>query len=184
MFYNEWLNLFPEFVGRELIIAGESYGGHYIPAWAGAILDFNEGVNKGVNEGVKGDGSASKASNLINFAGVVIGNGCINNTVQGTEPFVAFQHENNLIPADTNPRTEGTARTMMAEYLGYNPNYYDYRIESITCEACYGYNYTAWSYWFLQQEVLDALNVCGDAGQDAFAGRAGGCISMGNFDAR
>ena len=59
----------------------------------------------------------------------------------------------------------------------------DYRVESITCTACYGYNYTAWSNWFLQEEVLTALNVCGDAGQDAFAGSAGGCISMGAFDA-
>lgn len=59
----------------------------------------------------------------------------------------------------------------------------DYRVESITCEACYGYNYTAWSYFFLKQEVLSALNVCGDAGNDAFAGKAGGCISMGAFDA-
>lgn len=59
----------------------------------------------------------------------------------------------------------------------------DYRTESISCTACYGYNYTAWSLWFLKQEVLTALNVCGDAGQDAFAGAAGGCISMGAFDA-
>jgi carboxypeptidase C (cathepsin A) len=29
-FYEGWLNLFPEFKGRELIISGESYGGHYV----------------------------------------------------------------------------------------------------------------------------------------------------------
>ncbi len=40
----------------------------------------------------------------------------------------------------------------------------------------------AWSYWFLKSEVLQSLNVCGDAGNDAFAGSAGGCISMGAFD--
>jgi pimeloyl-ACP methyl ester carboxylesterase len=56
-------------------------------------------------------------------------------------------------------------------------------VESISCGACYGYNYTAWSNWFLKDDVLKALNVCGDAGQDAFAGNAGGCISMGAFDA-
>lgn len=33
-------------------------------------------------------------------------------------------------------------------------------------------------------QVLTALNVCGDAGVDAFAGSAGGCISMGSFDAK
>ena len=29
-FYEGWLDLFPEFRGRELIISGESYGGHYV----------------------------------------------------------------------------------------------------------------------------------------------------------
>lgn len=41
-FYNSWLDVFPQFRGRDVVIAGESYGGHYVPAWAGAILDFNE----------------------------------------------------------------------------------------------------------------------------------------------
>ncbi|RYY77471.1 hypothetical protein EON63_18700, partial [archaeon] len=95
----------------------------------------------------------------------------------------------------------------------------------MTCSACYSYNYTAWATWLLQPDVLTALNVCGDAGKDAFAGMyaygygvwyvysmfmctvcmcmwciqvtlaltpfslhsagsAGGCISMGAFDAR
>jgi pimeloyl-ACP methyl ester carboxylesterase len=57
-------------------------------------------------------------------------------------------------------------------------------VQSISCSACYGYNYTAWSYWLLKAEFLTALNVCGQAGEDAFAGSAGGCISMGSFDAR
>lgn len=60
----------------------------------------------------------------------------------------------------------------------------DYRLQSVSCNACYSYNYTAWSYWFLQSEVATALNVCGDAGVDAFAGSAGGCISMGSFDSK
>lgn len=174
-FYQKWLLLFPEFVGREVIIAGESYGGHYIPAWADAILDFNAN-NKATS-------STTATMHTINFVGVAIGNGCINNTVQDTAKFVEFQHSENLIPADASPQSEGTSRAMMDKHLGYTPNYYDYRIESISCKACYGYNYTAWSYWFLQKEVLSALNVCGDAGEDAFAGAAGGCISMGAFDA-
>jgi carboxypeptidase C (cathepsin A) len=31
--------------------------------------------------------------------------------------------------------------------------------------------------------VIEALHICGDAGYDAFAGAAGGCISMPGFDA-
>lgn len=73
---------------------------------------------------------------------------------------------------------------MCCFFCRYVPNYYDYRIQSVDCGACYSYNYTAWSYWFLQSEVLTALNVCGDAGNDAFAGSAGGCINMGNYDSR
>lgn len=169
VFYQNWLLLFPEFVGRQLIIAGESYGGHYIPAWANAILDYND---------------KASASAAINFAGVLIGNGCVNNTVQNSDTFIAFQHENNLIPASLKPKSSTASRAAMASYLGYTPNYYDYRTTSISCSACYGYNYTAWSYWLLQSDILTALNVCGQAGEDAFAGSAGGCISMGNFDAK
>ena len=112
IFYNNWLELFPEFKGRKTIIAGESYGGHYIPAWANAILDFNEDVG------------AKDSTKLINFSGVVIGNGCLNDTVQNTDRFIDFQHENNLIPADSNPRNEAAAYAAMISHLGYEPNYY------------------------------------------------------------
>jgi carboxypeptidase C (cathepsin A) len=149
---------------------GESYGGHYVPAWASAILDYNT--------------QTTDASAKINFSGVVIGNGCVNNTVQNTNQYIEFLHEENLIPENSNPSTMGQADALMISYIGYTPNYYDYRVESISCGACYGYNYTAWSYWFLKEEVTTALNVCGDAGVDAFSGNAGGCISMGSFDAR
>lgn len=168
-FYVNWLKLFPEFVGRELIIAGESYGGHYVPAWANAILDYNQNA---------------AAGGKINLAGIAIGNGCVNDTVQDTASYVAFQHEQNLIPEGSNPTTMSAANSAMNSYLGYNPNFYDYRLQSITCSGCYSYNYSAWAHWFLQTEVTSALNVCGDAGVDAFSGAAGGCISMGAFDSR
>jgi len=167
-FYNNWLNIFPAFKGRDLIIAGESYGGHYVPAWTGAILDYNAGQ--------------SDVSTKIPLAGVVIGNGAVNNTVQSTKTYVEFLHNENLIPATSNPKTQGGAEVEMVKHLGYTPNYYDYRTERIECSACYSYNYTAWSLWFLQDDVEIALGVCGDAGVDAFAGSAGGCISMGSFD--
>lgn len=170
VFYQNWLQLFPEFKGRPLIIAGESYGGHYIPAWSSAIMSFNA--------------KQTNAADQIPLVSIVIGNGCVNDTVQDTSSYVDFQHQNNLIPADSNPKTQASAMTAMTQHLGYNPNYYDFRLEAVTCSACYSYNYTAWSYWLLQQTVLDSLHVCGDAGNDAFAGSAGGCISMGAFDSR
>jgi hypothetical protein len=85
-FINGWFALFPEYQDRKVIIAGEisapraaakglivaaaageSYGGHYLPAWANAIMDYNEGAS---------------ADELIHLSGIAIGNGCVNDTVQ------------------------------------------------------------------------------------------------------
>ena len=122
-FYTNWVELFPEFKGRKTIIAGESYGGHYIPAWANAILNYNEA-------------QAQKATpNLINFSGVAIGNGCVNDTVQNTEQYVKFQHEANLIPVDSHPKNEGAAYAAMIKYIGYTPNYY-----GMCCIVCFSFS--------------------------------------------
>jgi len=168
-FYRGFIDLFPELKGREMIISGESYGGHYIPAFASAILNFN---NDQIDDSTK-----------INFVGAVIGNGCVNDTVQNTEQYINFLHDTNLIPEDATPKSYIQAELQMIKNIGYIPNYYDYRAQSISCDACYGYNYTAWSYWFLRLDVIEALHICGDAGVDAFAGNSGGCIPMGGFDA-
>jgi len=87
-----------------------------------------------------------------------------------------------LISPDSHPRTEEEANRLMDNYIGYTPNYYDYRVQCVSCPACYCYNYTAWAHWFLRQDVHDALHACGDAGNQAFAGNAGGCISLAGFD--
>lgn len=169
-FYLGWLELYPQFKGRELIISGESYAGHYVPAWAGAIMDYND--------------AQTDADARIPLSGVVIGNGAVDDEVQNSDTYIEFLHKENLIPADSHPKSQGMAEAEMIRHLGYTPNYYDYRSERVQCDACYSYNYTAWALWFLQPEVESALAVCGDAGVDAFAGSAGGCISMGAFDAR
>ena len=117
-FHQEWIKEFPEFSSRETIISGESYGGHYIPAWADAILDHNE---------------ASPENQQINFQGLIIGNGCVNNTVQNADEYINFLHEAHLIPEDSAPRNQAIAEATMIEYIGYVPNYYDYRVESVSC---------------------------------------------------
>jgi len=166
-FIQGWLNLFPEFKGVETYISGESYAGHYMPAWADAILNYNQ------KPGPNGP---------INFKGVAIGNGCVNDTVQNTKTYIEFLHDSNLIPADSNPATREEADRDMNGYIGYSPNYYDYRVQCVSCSACYCYNYTAWSYWFLRKDVHDNLHACGDAGNQAFSGSAGGCIDLPGFD--
>ncbi|KAJ3676971.1 hypothetical protein LUZ60_002695 [Juncus effusus] len=58
IFLLTWLERFPEFKKRDFFIAGESYGGHYIPQLAHIILSKNKLANK----------------TLINLKGVAIGN--------------------------------------------------------------------------------------------------------------
>jgi carboxypeptidase C (cathepsin A) len=134
-----------------------------VPAWAEAINNFND---------------AAEAATKLDLRGIIIGNGITNETVQSNELYYTFLKRHDLIAADAHPRTRFGADNLMEKHIGYSPNFYDYRIKDIQCEACYSYNYTTWSAWFLQAEVLQALHVCGDAGNNAFAGAAGGCIDF------
>jgi carboxypeptidase C (cathepsin A) len=93
-------------------VLGESYAGHYLPAWANAILNYNED---------------SANVNKLNFAGMIIGNGEIDTTIQNTDTFVQFQHASNLIPSTSQPKNQAAANSAMDSYIGYTPNYYDYR---------------------------------------------------------
>lgn len=167
-FLQGWYKLFPDHADRRVVISGESYGGHYIPAWTSAIMAHNSAAQEG--------------DVAIPLVGVAIGNGCVNNSVQGSAPYIELLHENDLIPADSSPDTSASANLLMQAHIGYDPNFYDFRVKDVQCDACYSYNYTEWSYWFLRDDVKEALHVCGDAGEDAFAGRAGGCISLAGFD--
>lgn len=140
-FYLAWLQLFPDFRSRKLIIAGESYGGHYVPAWSDAIMTFNAGLPEG-------------SESHIPLSGIVIGNGLFDSTVQSTETYIQYLHDSSLIPADSTPRNGASANAIMRAHLAYSPNYYDYRLRELQCEACYAYNYSAWASFFLEPEVV------------------------------
>ena len=107
-FYFAWLEKFPEFKGRPVIFAGESYGGHYIPAFVDAAL---------------------RSPTPVPLAGALIGNGCINNTVQNGDKYVEFLHAENLIPANATPKGQVEGEAEMIKFLEYTPNYYDYRAQ-------------------------------------------------------
>jgi carboxypeptidase C (cathepsin A) len=164
-FLRGWRLLFPEHVHRKIILATESYGGHYVPAWSDAILEYN----------------AAGATDPINLIGLIIGNGIVNDTIQGNS-FPAFAKRKGLIPGNMAAGTTKEARQLMTRYLGYKPNYYDYRLVEKECCGCSSYDYNGWAKWHLREDVTKALNVCGNAGAKAFGNCAAGCISLPDFD--
>ena len=160
-----WRAAFPEHVHRHIILASESYGGHYVPAWIGAVLDHN----------------TAQPSLALPVTGLMIGNGIVNGSSQGGS-FAGFAHAQSLIPPDAHPSGDGAARRLVRESLGYSPNFYDYRLEDVECCGCTSYDYKDWSDWFLIDEVKAALHVCGDAGKEAFGGCSAGCVGLPGFD--
>jgi len=164
-FIRGWHNLFPEHAHRDVILAAESYGGHFIPAWSSAILDYN---SAGVAEPIR-------------LTGLIIGNGIVNETIQG-RTFPEFAKRQGLIPKNLSVESSWGAREIMTDYIGYEPNYYDYRLAEHGCCGCSAYNYKYWSDFMMREDVTKALNVCGDAGAKAFGGCAAGCIQLPAFD--
>ncbi|KAF4317347.1 hypothetical protein G195_009307 [Phytophthora kernoviae 00238/432] len=69
-FLQGFLELYPQFEGREFFITGESYGGHYVPAAAHYIWEANKAENQ--------DSELS----MINLQGIAIGNGLTNPVIQ------------------------------------------------------------------------------------------------------
>ena len=55
-----FLARFPQFAKTPLFITSESYGGHYMPTWAAAIIDYNDAV--------------ADSAQRINFQGFAVGN--------------------------------------------------------------------------------------------------------------
>lgn len=70
-FMDRYFEMFPEDLVNEIILAGESYAGQYIPYFAAALLRRNEAISNGEKEGP-----------LLNLRGLVIGNGAISGDEQ------------------------------------------------------------------------------------------------------
>eukprot|EP00041_Stephanoeca_diplocostata_P017087 m.340016 g.340016 ORF g.340016 m.340016 type:complete len:676 (-) comp20589_c1_seq3:342-2369(-) len=171
VFIRSWFEQYPE-INRntKVYIAGESYGGHYVPAWAEEIMAHNDAL-------------PSDDSERINFAGIALGNACVDNRMQiDSAKYIEFLRTAKLVGADDEIPSAYSSGNVVRQHLGYSPNFYDYRIKSIkSCAACYDYDYTDWGNWLLRSDVQTALNVCPNSGDNAF-GAHGGCISMGGFD--
>jgi hypothetical protein len=54
---------------------------------------------------------------------------CVNDTVQSTELYIEFLSESNLIPENSNPKSEAIAYAEMVKNIGYVPNY----VRTVAC---------------------------------------------------
>ena len=82
-----------------------------MPAWSSAVLSYN---------------AAAPPSERLPLAGLLIGNGIVNETVQGPL-FHGFAAAQNLIPEGSKPSGEMMTRLLMRKTLGYSPNFCDDR---------------------------------------------------------
>ncbi|KAL8166233.1 hypothetical protein V2J09_007732 [Rumex salicifolius] len=83
-FLLKWLKQYPEFARNPFYIAGESFGGIYVPTLADEVV-----------KGIK-----AKVSPAINFKGYMIGNGVVGDSKYDVNSIVSFTHGMGLIPDD------------------------------------------------------------------------------------
>lgn len=170
-FIRGFFDIYPE-ISRDtpIFIAGESFAGHYIPGWSNAIMDHN--THAGSND-------------RINLRGIALGNSCVDDDLQIDSPkYLEFLRRSRLLPPGSeNVHSVRDAERMVISHIGYRPNFYDFRVKSVSCSGpCYDYDYSDFQNWLASSAVTEALHVCPGAGNDAFTGRAGGCISYRPFD--
>lgn len=158
VFLNEFLQGFPEYVGRDFFITGESYAGHYIPSIASYLITQQLSLN---------------------FVGVAIGNGLVD-PYQQYPQYAVFAHENGLIDdsaftkakaafvvcqtlikTGANKIAYDTCELAVDSILGNPPkwNVYDIRLPCSTPPLCYDLSFV--DTFLTQSSVLQALGVSG-----------------------
>ncbi|XP_065876136.1 serine carboxypeptidase-like 20 isoform X1 [Euphorbia lathyris] len=93
-FLLKWFELYPEFLKNPFYVAGESYGGIYVPTLASQIA-------KGIKTG---------AEPKINLKGYMVGNGVTDPKFDGGNALVPFAHGMGLISEDIYQETEAACK--------------------------------------------------------------------------
>ncbi|XP_051113301.1 serine carboxypeptidase-like [Andrographis paniculata] len=168
-FLQEFFKKYPEYAKNDFFIAGESYAGHYIPAFATVIQRRNQ-----MKQGIK-----------INLKGVAIGNGMTNPSIQHKEN-LDYALKTNIISlyrymrlrssaskcqneAKDCERTDPTAcykafvtcNTLLNNIIKYAPNNmnsYDIRKKAVGSN---NYDYSKLNKFLDQKPVKEALGVPG-----------------------
>lgn len=100
-----FMAMYPEYQAGSVVLASESYGGHYTPQFAKAILDGNERV----------EGEGFNAAHVyISLVGFAVGNAY---TIPGDdETTLSFLHEHGMIPDGAFDAIESTCNGNLACY--------------------------------------------------------------------
>lgn len=162
-FLRAWRRLFPDQAHRSLIFASESYGGHYVPAWVAATLDANA--------------AASRPEDELPLTAIFLGNAVVDDAVQSApQAWSDYCLVEKIVNQDDRPDDEDSTYEDIEWYLGYQPNMYDYRLESQDGCGAFGYDYRSWAKTLNSHRYRTAFNVCGDAEvHRSFEGCNGGC---------
>lgn len=107
-FIQRWFAAYPE-ISRNapVYIAGESYAGHYVPAWSRSIMDHNDNL-------------APDSADRINLSGISLGNACVDDRVQvDGAKYLEFLRVSHLIDANANPQSASAGTQAATQHLGY-----------------------------------------------------------------
>lgn len=97
-FILRWLDKFPEFAARELYLASESYGGHYLPVTARHLLEHN--ARLATKDRAEARGAAKSdlfGQRMINFRGFLVGNP-YTNAAEGNKGLMSAIWGHGLLP--------------------------------------------------------------------------------------
>lgn len=76
------------------------------------------------------------------------------------QAFIKYCKKEKLVDESFSASSRYRADAAVTKTLGFNPNFYDYRIAKLSCTGCYSYTYHAMGAWLLRADVNEALNVC------------------------
>ncbi|GER48629.1 serine carboxypeptidase [Striga asiatica] len=96
-FFMNWLERFPEYKGRDLYLAGESYAGHYMPQLAHMILYYNKMAKK----------------TIINLKGIMLGNAELNDETDNKGMYQYF---------GSHALISGDLANQVLRYCTFSPN--------------------------------------------------------------
>ncbi|KAL8136498.1 hypothetical protein V2J09_002499 [Rumex salicifolius] len=167
-FIQAFMKEHPQFVNNDFFITGESYAGHYIPAFASRIHHGNkakEGIHVNLKGFAIGNGLTNPAIQYAAYADFAKDNGLIAESDHRRISSMVPDCENSIKLCGTNNDDDSCVSAYMActdifnkimEVAGDSLNYYDIR-KKCTTDLCY--DFSAMESYLKEKSVKKALGV-------------------------